>query len=85
LAFVISKVDVTELIQTLDKPIELNPLVVLAQIQAYEDEEPLRQESQPEQQQVLPQSFFVKFDKEYHSLQRQNKGARGVLTTAEKE
>jgi hypothetical protein len=34
-----------EFIQTLDKPIELNPLAVLAQIQAYEDEEPPKLES----------------------------------------
>ena len=45
LAFVISKIDMHELTKTLDTPIELNPLAVLAQIQAYEDEEPPRLES----------------------------------------
>ncbi len=49
MAFLISKIDMNELIKTLDTPIELNPLAILAQIQAYEDEEPPRLESQPEQ------------------------------------
>jgi hypothetical protein len=36
----IEKIDMKNLITNLDKPIELNPLIVLSQIQAYEDEEP---------------------------------------------
>lgn len=40
LQFMIEKIDMQNLISDLDKPIELNPLIVLSQIQAYEDEEP---------------------------------------------
>lgn len=48
LKFLVKRIDMQEFIQTLDKPIELNPLAVLAQIQAYEDEEPPKLESPAE-------------------------------------
>lgn len=53
----------------LDKPVQQDPLVILAQIQAYEDEEP---PSTPdlEMQQVLQQSFFNKIDREFCSVLR---------------
>jgi hypothetical protein len=77
LDFMCKRVDLKNLIEALNTPISRDPLKVLKQIQAYEDDESsiLQNDSDPKSspQQVLPYTFFCKVDKEYVIIQRMQK------------
>lgn len=77
LDFMCKRVDLNKLIESLNTPIARDPLKVLKQIQAYEDEESslLHNDSDPKSspQQVLSYTFFCKVDKEYAIIQRMQK------------
>lgn len=74
LDFLCIRVDRQKLMESLNKPIEQDPLKILTQIQGYDDEDsmnPLSEDTMmAAQQQILPQSFFNKIDREYVINQR---------------
>lgn len=69
LDFLCKRCDLIKLKDSLNKPIEQDPLKILTQIQGYDDEDsmnPLSEDTMlAAQQQILPQSFFNKVDREF--------------------
>ena len=75
LGFLCKRVDLLKLMASLNNPIEQDPLKILKQIQAYEDDEStINQEDSTQnvaqQQQILPYQFFCKVDREFVIMQR---------------
>ena len=66
----VNRIDLNQMIMALDQPVKQNPLVVLANIQAYDDDEeqPMLEDEEPPK--VLTEAFFVNVDKEYQKEQR---------------
>ena len=86
LDFICKRVDRQKLMESLNKPIEQDPLKILTQIQGYDDDDsmnPLSEDTMLQaQQQILPQSFFNKMDREFVINQRM-KARKIDLATAE--
>jgi hypothetical protein len=71
LDFLCNRVDMRQLLEQLNTPIAKDPLKVLKQIQAYDDDSE-QSEADPKHspQQILPYGFFCKVDREYVIMQR---------------
>ena len=65
------RVDLLKMITTINKPIVQDPIKVLKQIQAYEDDDSTIMQNEDsdtsklQAQQILPYNFFCKVDREY--------------------
>lgn len=68
----VKRIDVHQLIQAIDTPVDKNPLVVLQMIQAYDDEDepPMIVDEDPEPKNALTEAFFNKIDKEFCTVKR---------------
>ena len=76
--FLCKRVDLNKLIESLNTPIVRDPLKVLKQIQAYDDDESSMlindsSDAKGSPQQILPYSFFCKVDREYIIMLRMQK------------
>lgn len=75
LDFLCKRVDLKELMEALNKPIERDPMKILSQIvNCYDEDDSLDKINDDTmlmaQQQILQQGFFNKMDREYNIMQR---------------
>ena len=73
LDFMVKRVDLRELIESLNKPIERDPMKILSQhVNCYDEEDSLEkmEDEMQLQSQILPQNFFNKTDREYVITER---------------
>ena len=69
----VKRVDLRELIDSLNKPIERDPMKILSQhVNCYDEEDSLEKmdDDMQLQSQILPQNFFNKTDREYVITER---------------
>lgn len=72
--FLCERIDIANLVESLNRPITRDPLKILTQIQGYDEEESLNMAQEESllhaQQQILPQSYFNKMDREFVIVHR---------------